>query len=294
MVNSTQSHSHELEPAELDEFVATHKGTVDDVLVTPTLAKHILEKYNTGNRKLRIGHANVFAKVLTRGGWQNTGESVVFAAEGILNNGQHRLEGIVRSGIAATMDIRFGIPRAAFAVTDTGSKRLAGDVLSIHGSSSPFGVAATVKLLLAYQAGLPGSYYNVTKVGNDEILAGYKAFKTVDASNELARRHLKRQGFVNAASTAFTYMALLETDEQTVVAFLSIIETGLAENEFNPARMLREKLLTDNKLAKNSRSSTVERLALYIKAWNSWRANQPVKSLRWILGERYPKMKVKF
>ncbi|CAM6054949.1 unnamed protein product [Sphagnum tenellum] len=284
-----------IQAEELDQLIKTHHGTLDDVLMTPTMAAYILKRYNTGNRHLRNNHANGFAETLKRGGWENTGEAVVFAREGILNNGQHRLEGIVRSGIPAVMDIRFGISRKAFAITDTGAKRQAGDVLSISGSRSPFASAATIRMLLAYKAGLPSSYNSTSKVGNAEILEAYNNWPDVEAAILITKGGLSRRGFVNAASNAFTFLAIRQSNVKTVEEFLELVETGLTKTKNDAPRLLRERILSDGQtFGRGTRESIVERFALFIKAWNFWRAGERPAHLRWRTGEAFPEIKVNF
>jgi hypothetical protein len=281
-----------LSETEIDRLIKEHKGTVDDVLITPALAKYILKTYNTGNRKLRASHANEYAAILSQGKWMNTGEPLIFAAEGILNSGQHRLEAIARSNVEAMQDIRFGIPREAFARTDTGAKRQPGDVLSICGATTPFASAAAVKLLLAYERGLPQSYF--IKFQNDQILAGYRRWSDIEDAIHFVTAHNNRKGFLNSASNSFAYMALRQTDKKTVGEFFEILDTGLAASKNDAPRLLRERLLSDLRLPGSTRtqSAIVERLALYIKAWNFWRKKEYPEYLRWRTNEKFPKMEV--
>lgn len=274
---------------ELDRLIREHHGTKDDVLMTPVMAAYILNTYNTGNRKLRNRHANNFAKTIKRGGWENTGEPIIFAKEGILNSGQHRLEGVVRSRTPAVMDVRFGIPRRAFANTDTGAKRLAGDVLSIVGSTSPYAAAAAVKLLLAYEAGLPGGYAQT--MDNDEILLGFERWPDIEDAVDVTHKMIARRGFLNASSNAFTFLALRQTDAKITKEFLGLVESGLTKARNDAPRLLRERLLIDEKLARGSRPAVIERLALFIKAWNYWRLNERPKKLTWMPNETFPVMK---
>jgi hypothetical protein len=252
------------------------------------MANYILDRYNTGNRRLRVRHANNFSTTIKRGGWENTGEPVIFAQEGVLNNGQHRLEGIIRSNTSVVMDLRFGIPRKAFANTDTGAKRLAGDVLSIMGSTNPFAAAAAVKLLIAYEAGLPDSY--TTSLDNDQILHAFRRWPDVERAVDLTHAKISRRGFMNASSNAFTLLALRQVQEPTVIEFLSLVESGLTRAKNDAPRLLRERLLTDEKLSRGSRTAIVERLALFIKAWNFWCETERPNRLRWSPTEPFPVM----
>jgi hypothetical protein len=103
-----------LSETEIDRLIKEHKGTVDDVLITPALAKYILKTYNTGNRKLRASHANEYAAILSQGKWMNTGEPLIFAAEGILNSGQQRL-----CKISALVSLVKRLPEPTRALSDS-------------------------------------------------------------------------------------------------------------------------------------------------------------------------------
>lgn len=272
---------------EIIRLVKEHNGTINDVLVTPVMAEFMLSEYNSGNRKLRSSHANSFVDTIKRGGWVNTGESIIFSKELVLNNGQHRLFGVVKSKTPAIMDLRFGIPRSAFSVTDTGSKRLSGDVLSISGSTSPFAAAAALKLLLAYEEGLPGSYIGV-KVGNDQILKAYQRWPMIEQAVDMNHRKIPRRGFLNASSNAFTFLAVRQTDDEAVEEFLGLVESGLTRTKNDAPRLLRERLLADSKITSTSRTAVVERFALFIKSWNFWREGHRPNVLRWTAAEEFP------
>ena len=282
-------HQHTLTESQLDRLIREHRGTMDDVLMTPALAEYILQHYNGGNRRMRAHHADNFVKALQKGRWMNTGESVIFAAGGPLNSGQHRLAGIARSGVSAVMDLRFGIPRAAFPLTDTGAKRLAADVLSIEGSVSSFSCAAAIKLLLAYEVGLPGAYHATMRTGNDEILAGYRRWPGIEHATNVTQRHMNRKGFNNASVNAFTFLALLDHPEEEVTAFLDIVESGLAKSKDDAPRLLRERILSDGS-TRGDRATVIERLALFIKAWQAWKAGERMKRLAWRTDEAFPQM----
>ena len=67
------------------------------VMVTPELAAEWLT-HNTHNRGLKPIAIKRFAEDMTTGDWQWNGESIRFAADGTLLDGQNRLHAIVDSG----------------------------------------------------------------------------------------------------------------------------------------------------------------------------------------------------
>src|SRR6201994_4902895 len=87
---------------------------------------------------------DVLARQMRSGEFENTGEPIIISAEGVLNNGQHRLLALVEADAVVDMDVRFGIPRRVFTKTDTGAARSAADVLTIGGVAQGTRVSSAV------------------------------------------------------------------------------------------------------------------------------------------------------
>lgn len=78
-----------------------------NVLVDRDLAMALL-KFNIRNRTLSRRRVAYFVDILVNDRWINTGEPVILSPIA-LSEGQHRLAAIVECGVAAPLDIRFGI-----------------------------------------------------------------------------------------------------------------------------------------------------------------------------------------
>src|SRR3954453_8673381 len=98
-------------PDDILDMAVNMVGTVT-VYVTVPVAQALLSM-NTGNRPIIEKWVKTLADRMRRGAWILTGNTVIVASEGILNDGQHRLHAVVESGVTVPMDIRFGIERAA-------------------------------------------------------------------------------------------------------------------------------------------------------------------------------------
>jgi hypothetical protein len=92
-----------------DYFTITEGGPQhsEAILVTPDLARAWLDKRNKINRPLRDTHVDQFIWILKNGRWLFSQFGPGFDRAGNLNDGQHRLTAIVRSGIAARMWVTF-------------------------------------------------------------------------------------------------------------------------------------------------------------------------------------------
>ncbi|MEI8285660.1 MAG: hypothetical protein WCG15_00025 [Actinomycetes bacterium] len=123
--------------------------TVEITHVTPDLAKLMLGR-NTKNRPLNQRHAERFRDAILAGEWWMNGETIIFAADGTLLNGQHRLWAIIAAGVGIDVLVVRGIDAEAFKTLDGVRARRAGEVLQMSGESSGNQVAACVQALLCF------------------------------------------------------------------------------------------------------------------------------------------------
>lgn len=122
------------------------------VNVSPEMAKEWL-KQNTCNRPLNTPTAKLYAQDMRAGRWVYNGEDLIFADDGALLNGQHRLTAIIIAETAVTMGIKRGLPRASFATMDAGRARTAGDVLSQHNFTHANATAAVARAAMLFESG---------------------------------------------------------------------------------------------------------------------------------------------
>lgn len=108
-------------------------------LVTPEMARGILDNNNTSNRRLTQNKVNIYSSDLMEGKWAITHQGIAFYEDGVLADGQHRLEAIVRTGISAIMLVVCGLDYESAIFIDEGKKRTVADVSDI----SPFHDAVT-------------------------------------------------------------------------------------------------------------------------------------------------------
>lgn len=108
------------------------------VKVTPRIAEAWLLK-NVTNRELRAGVVDTYANAIRRGDWRLSPQGIAFDEAGNLQDGQHRLNAVIASGIAVDMIVWENVASDVFEVTDVGAKRSVGDILSISTSTAAIG-----------------------------------------------------------------------------------------------------------------------------------------------------------
>lgn len=86
-------------PDRLTKNILGHRIGVAFELVTVAVANAYLER-NSGNRHLRPGVVERFARDMSKGRWKFTNQTIGFDVDGNIIDGQHRLSAIVQSGEA--------------------------------------------------------------------------------------------------------------------------------------------------------------------------------------------------
>lgn len=215
------------------------------------------------------------------GHFENTGEAIIVSDAGILNNGQHRLLAIIEADAAVEMDVRFGIPRHAFVKTDTGAARGGADVLSIRGVAGAAQIAMALRLLIAYQRGLPEHLRDY--ITNDEINRAYDRWPDiVDAAAKVqVYRYPPQIRSTPLYCTAF--LAMRAPRSAGLDDWLHVLATGLEAQREHPAYQLRERRLRNVGAELGTRERQLLRFALMIKSWELFRKEETVsmREFRW-------------
>lgn len=88
------------------------------VLVTPAMAKMILETHNKRNRPISRAYVEQFKDALKEGEFKEV-NAITINKSGNLQDGQHRLKAVAETGISAYMTIIFGQDDNDFDLTNT-------------------------------------------------------------------------------------------------------------------------------------------------------------------------------
>src|SRR4051812_3482650 len=83
------------------------KGSIP-MLIDATMATAMLER-NESNRPINDGRLRRWIDAMKRGEWKQNGDTIKITSCGILNDGQHRLTAVARSGVTIMTDVRFGL-----------------------------------------------------------------------------------------------------------------------------------------------------------------------------------------
>lgn len=276
----------------LEKAKKRHDGELatETVTITPALAELIIAKCNRGNRSIRKGRVSGYAEEMRQGRWKLTAQGISFARDGRLNNGQHRLLGIVEAGIPIKMQVAFGEDRDVFDVTDTGGMRGGSDTLHIHGYKNTTSLAAAARLLKTVSSDTP---LNIRPLKNHEIAELVQANPGLEeATTPGMRVGCKLKFSAGAAAVAFYLIAERSPHERRLNFFIDRLCDGAGLRARDPVLVLRDGLRGKD-LDGGQRGSTqraIMHIAAIILAWNKWVHGKTatVNKLRWSPDTPFP------
>lgn len=286
-------------PLQLNGYVlrgATNLN-IEVLTITPDMAKAWLERGGR-NRKPIQRTVMRYAAAIRRGEWILTGDSIKLDQEQRVIDGQHRLLAIVASGVSITSLVVRNVEVEAQDVIDTGKSRTARDVLSMHGfKHSPTGVAAAAKMLMAIeQFGRPNASSRQLNVALSNATVLQYAMKHLDLVEGVERAYSLRQsaGFGGGDGLLGAFITLIyRAQREDADDFLEALESGANLEAGSPVLLLRTRLLNERHSGRGTgmhrQADRETLLAMCVKAWNLWRAEQPAKILIWRESEGFPK-----
>ena len=117
--------------------------------IIPEVAEVLYERRNT-NRSIRLPQLNKIKRALEKLRWEVNGETIICDAAGQLIEGQHRIKGVIETGMPLWSLVVVGIDRDRFKTMGQGAKRTAGDILGIRGVKNSRLLAAALRWVYRY------------------------------------------------------------------------------------------------------------------------------------------------
>jgi len=244
--------------------------TTDVVKVTPAQAAKWLAMSNTHNRAIRESKVALYARDMSSGAWKFNGDTVRFAADGTLLDGQHRLHAIVRSGVTVPFVVVRGLDIDAQDTMDIGAHRALRDQLLLRGEHNSGFIAAISRRALLLERGQVTSSGWSFAPSHAEMIAYIDANPDIRRASEIAvRAHGKLPAAPSAIGTAFLTCARVnESDAETF--YVSQIIDGLGLFDTDPAYVLRQRL--QREVMTTGRKMEPDDVYRYcILAWNHYR-----------------------
>lgn len=258
--------------------------------ITPELAQAWLQNANSHNRKLRDHHALALSRDMAAGRWHDTATPIKFDRNGVLLDGQHRLQAIVISGATIEMLVIRGLEPEVQDFMDTGLKRSVADALHLEGKIKyRHAAVASIARAVASLEGASGFMANDPKRRPTDALVLDTIRRDPEGFEEAAfvsQRAREQGGLRGGVIYGVAYYKLAKVDPEDAETFFQQLISGEDLRGGNPIYALRQKLLitppsTASKTMRNE-------LFFFIKAWNYWREKKDLRVLRWSRNEDYP------
>jgi len=238
--------------------------------ITPELATEMM-KMNTGNRPIRQSRVTELARIMKAGEWRLNGEAIKQNGSRLLD-GQHRLLGVIESGVTIQSLVVSDLPTDVFGTLDGGTARNHADFLAVLGEKSCNVLAAGLRLVNMYET---GRMRRRVVYSNTEMGGLVKQHPDIRQSVLFCD---SRRRLGNVTTFVACHYLFAQKDRAAADAFINQLVTGTDLPANDAVYLLRERILAD-RLAKE-KLSKVYVMALVIKAWNFRRQGKSIKTLQ--------------
>ncbi|MEU6990308.1 hypothetical protein ABZ953_06555 [Streptomyces sp. NPDC046465] len=255
--------------------------------VTPDLAEKWLAQ-NTHNRNLREKAVMAYARDMESRNWAENGESIKFAKDGTLLDGQHRLQAIALSGVTVKMLVVTGLENRSQETMDDGRKRTLSDALHLRGETNSVILGSLLRRALMWEMGQYRNSGAYTPT-NTECLTYLLEHPDVRVSASAAAS-LRKPTRLPASVLGLTHWVFSRIDMEDTTWFFDRLGSGVGLEQYHPVWTLRKRAAE----AADSQGRVPEDmlLAFVIKAWDAYRDGDEMRLLRFKPGgatpERFP------
>ena len=236
------------------------------VNVTPDVATNYLT-FNSKNRKHSDKHVTFLTNQMLKGDFLENGESIVFDANNMLLDGQHRLMAIAKSGKSYNIPIVRGAKSLSMATYDTGKNRSASDVLELNNFKYTTHIANLIKNIYGFTVKKEKTN-GVSKGNRAYTLTNQQVLEYCQENYQWLKEIIKKCNSITAKSTT----KVLSTSK---IALISYIIGGENPSEENYA-------FIKNLVGVNVQESTAPNY-IFTKLYNS-KVNKEPLNFYWVLG----------
>lgn len=245
------------------------------VTITKEWAAELLQK-NTKNRPMSPRYVRQYIHDMQKDKWQLNGESIKISSEGVILDGQKRLQACLDTGRPFETVLITGLDPIVFATIDTGQKRTAAHTLHVLGEKHSNKLGAVLRFVGRFYAERRMTNLSFT---NEEIESLLMNHPLVSESIEFVVGYKKRSLIAPFAVLAGVHYLLARAKGPDAAnAFMDRVITGLGfTGERDPIYQFRERMSAGGE----AKVSEVACAALLIKAWNYVQEGREEKYLRW-------------
>ena len=251
--------------------------TVQLMLVTPEIAAEMLQKLGKKQRSQKQMHLKAIMDDMAAGRFRLNGETIIFAADGTLIDGQHRLTSCVKMGVSFWTLVVRGVPTENFTTIGSGAKRSGADALTALNYTNSRILAAAANLLCRYRDGV---------LSRERLVLSPTAIEAVMQDHpglDTSARAVHRIAPLchGAAAPAFCHYVLSQIDEDDASEFFDKLASLEGMKKGHPILSLAKRFIRGKHRPDNV-------VFMIFKAWNAWRQGKTLGNILVHEGERFP------
>lgn len=253
------------------------------ILITPEIAADMLSR-SIRNRRLMQNTVNNYAQQIERGEWQLTPQGISFNEYNELIDGQHRLNGVIKSGKAVKMFVFYNVPDSCFKVLDTGNKRTPGQIFGLENIKHATNIAAALRKLFVLQNCNENDLIKAkvrAKASSSYLLDFYYKNKDlIDNVTAISINYYKTSAFYTRSEiiSIILYLHMYKKHSLSIIeGFFNQLFLGRLINNVN-IEMLRSKLI-QSALLKSHKIRPASKLIYLKKVWNAIIDDKIIKRL---------------
>lgn len=258
----------------------TSAKTFDLIQVTPKIAAEYLSANIDNYRTLKPTKVAAYARDMANGRWHFTGDPLVFDWNGVLRQGQHRLNAVVESGATIQFLVIRGVDPQAQDVMDSGLARTAADALGHHGFKNNQAIAATFNVVYCYENGLYKNAMSMpdskAKLTVAEIVEAAQARPDLVEAAQVAVR-LKHAVRLPVGALALSWSVLNDIDTDDAKEFFERIENMQTGGKGDPLYTFMRRVGEYRDRREQIRPATA--LFFLFRTWNAYRRNEELTRL---------------
>jgi hypothetical protein len=246
--------------------------TIEQEWVTPETAKAWLDR-NKMNRNESVTEVARYAGEMSSGTWFDTGDTVKWDTDEVLADGQHRLEAIVRTGIAQNLWVARGLdPQARIAIDDGRSRKFSDD-LQMNMVASSTRIESLVRKIMmwnSYQSiYASGGVGRIPRTALSETWTQEK--NRITTAMEISSEH-NNVPCSRPVGDFIAYLLCRIAPERMVHKYLQVLTIGSQDDADTALVVLRDRLTREKYEAKamGRTANTALSVWLMLRGWNAW------------------------
>jgi len=227
---------------------------------------------NVDNRTISDDKVEQYARDILNDRWLLTGETIKISNDGFLNDGQHRLEAIIKAGKAIDGFIVYGVSRESRFAVDQGRTRGAGCYLQMEGIKNGNQMAGLARMAIAFE-GTGGRAVKYSVAPTNAEVRDFVHKHRAELEAALAAGHkYSNLSRAFASRTMFAFWGYLFRDLGPVAAeYLWKIQSGDQISVGDTVFRVRERLAVMTNHSRHAQTEVVLRGWTFYRDGKRWR-----------------------